>query len=99
MFGELAVVRAELIRISRWRCEVRDGLAIVPAAQRRASFTGTTGDHGREARVVSASPHYCLAQSRYAQDRDALCIHGAVGFQVVQRSAQSPGPCGNSAPL
>src|SRR5258708_15662487 len=99
MFGELAVVRAELVRISRWSCEVRDGLAIVPATQRRAAFTGTTGDHRCETCVVSAGPHYRLAQPRDAQDRDALCIHGAVGFQVVQPATESPSPSGNSAPL
>src|SRR5262245_40919218 len=76
-----------------------DRLAVITPAQRRAAFTGTTGDNYGEARIASACPEHGLAKPRHSQDGDALGVNALVGFQIIHRATQSPRPGRDRAPF
>src|SRR5437773_11822030 len=88
--AELAVIAAELISVIHIQVLYR--FAVIATAQRSPALTGTTGDHHREALIVSARPQHRLSQSRHAQDGDALRVHALIGLEVIHRPAQAPGP-------
>src|ERR1044072_3855138 len=97
--AELLVVSGELIRVAGRRDQMLDGLPVVATAQCRATFARTTGNDQREARVARACPEHRAAESRRAEDGNALRVYTLVGFEIIERAAQTPTPCRNGSPL
>ena len=72
---------------------------IVSAADGGAPFARAACDHQRKSFVASPGPENRFSKPGYAQDRDALGIHGSIGFQIIHGAAQPPGPRCDRAPL
>src|SRR5262245_59456441 len=68
-------------------------------AQRRTAAAGIVGDDDRESLVQRAGPQGSLAQARVAHDGNPARVDRGVGFEVIHRAAQTPGPSSDRAPL
>ena len=73
-------------------------LAIVPAAQGGASFSGIIRHDHREPLVFGASPERGFAAAGMADDRHVRRIDARLGGEVVHRPAGSPRPGCEGAP-
>jgi len=78
---------------------VVDGLAEVAARERRAHLATLAGKDQRETPVLRAGPQHRLAQARMPDERDALRVHRAIRFEVVEHAARAPRPRADRAPL
>src|SRR5262249_12745597 len=69
------------------------------ADERRAHLARDYREEGRHALVLGAGPEDGLAQPRDARDGDAPRVDGRVGLEMIDRSADSPGPGADGPPF
>ena len=69
-----------------------DRLAKAPPRERRAATARVVRNHQRKPFILRPGPERRFAEARVPHDRYALGIDVGVGLEVVQCSAQAPGP-------
>jgi hypothetical protein len=94
---ETAKIAAEPVREAR--VQMVDLLPEATPRDGRAAFARVVRDRQGEPGVGGRGPQCRLAQARVPDHNHPFGVHLTVGLQVVQRTAQPPGPGADRAPL
>ena len=79
--------------------DVRDLLTDGAPAWRRAAATTLVRNDQRDALIGGSREQSSLAISGMSHDSNALSIDFGIGDQIINRPVDTPGPCGDGAPV